>query len=238
MFDSQKLSFDKFLLGYKHGIYIFSEDSCHICHEYKKTIQHINNANLYFVDVNTELQKKAIYQLTDRNAFPQTACFKDNELQYVRLGQLFDLQLEEIWTSLNEFGENPLSQSEIEDRIKKQKTRCKLAFYVLPDNCNFQTRMKIHALGNKLNYLPLDVDMLAPTLSVEEREHMLDGNYLNAELVVYFNNESEKTSFTELGQLVTMKYTAKNKNVKFIVRSIENDLKEFYDNRDNTDNKD
>ena len=43
MFDSQKLNFDKFLLSYKHGIYIFTDDACHVCEDYKQSIEYINN---------------------------------------------------------------------------------------------------------------------------------------------------------------------------------------------------
>lgn len=218
MFDSQKLAFDTFALGYKHGIYVFTEDACHICQDYKATIEHINNANLYFVEVVTKEQKELVRALTDRIAFPLTACFKDNELQYVRVGQLFDLQLQEIFESLKEFGDKPLPPEEIQKRMKSYETRCKLTYYILPPNCDFKTRMALQEKAIKYNELPIDVDMLAPKLSLDEREHMLEGNYSYANLVVYMYDDTK--SFTDLGQRVLVKYTEHNKNNQFITRSI------------------
>lgn len=231
MLDSQKLSFDAFALGYKHGIYVFTEDACHICQDYKASIQHINNANLYFVEVNTDEQRALVREITDRIAFPMTVCFKDNEFEYVRVGQLFELQLQEIFESLKDFGDKPLPPEEIERRVKKFNTRCKLTYYVLPPNCDFKTRMALQERAIIHNELPIDVDMLAPKLSLDEREHLLEGNYMNASVVVYKYNDTN--TFTELGQRVLMNYTAKNKNAKFSIRLIDEELNNATDNSDN-----
>ena len=51
MFDSQKLAFENFVLGYKHGVYVFTKDGCRACEDYKKEIEWINNSYLYFVEV-------------------------------------------------------------------------------------------------------------------------------------------------------------------------------------------
>lgn len=224
MFESQKLSFDAFMLGYKHGIYIFTEDTCQICSDYKKTIEHINNAYLYFVEVNTKEQQDIVRKITDRQAFPMTACFKDNDLEYVRIGQLFDLQLEEIYASLKEFGDKPLTKDDIKARLTKQETRCKLTYYIISPMCDFKTRMKLIEHSIKHNELPIDVDMLAPKLSLDEREHLLEGNYSLAKLVVYKYDNTN--IFSELGQRVLINYTTKNKNANFVIRMIEDELKE------------
>lgn len=234
MFDSQKLPFDAFALGYKHGIYVFTEDSCHICQDYKATIEHIDNAYLYFVEVITEEQKALVRKLTDRVALPLTVCFKDNELEYVRVGQLFELQLQEIFESLKEFGDKPLSKEEIERRVKAINTRCKLTYYILPPGCDFKTRMAIQEKAIKHNELPIDIDMLAPKLSLDEREHMLAGNYVFADLVIYKYDDTN--TFSELGQRVLLNYNAKNKQAKFTIRMINEELKEDNNVRDNSDN--
>jgi hypothetical protein len=82
MFDSQKLSFEKFLLSYRHGIYIFTDDACHICQDYKQSIEYINNAYLYFVEVSLDSERKILAEMLERTVFPLTACFKDNKLKY------------------------------------------------------------------------------------------------------------------------------------------------------------
>ena len=93
MFDSQKLSFEKFVLNFKHGIYVLTSDACHICQDYKESISYINNANLYFVEVLTEQERDIVYEMTERSVLPLTVCYKDNKLKYVKAGQLFDTQL-------------------------------------------------------------------------------------------------------------------------------------------------
>ena len=121
MFDSQKINFDDWLLGYKHGTYIFTSDSCHLCQEYKKSIEYINNHYLYFVEVNTEQQKEVLSKTMRRSALPMTACYKDNNLQFVRLGQLFDLQMKEILEFLKDFPKEPLTKQEILEKIEDAK---------------------------------------------------------------------------------------------------------------------
>ncbi|MBR1611520.1 MAG: hypothetical protein IJ672_08595 [Methanobrevibacter sp.] len=84
MFDSQKLNFDKFLLSYKHGIYIFTDDACHVCEDYKQSIEYINNSYLYFVEVSLDSERKILADMLERTVFPLTVCFKDNKLKYVK----------------------------------------------------------------------------------------------------------------------------------------------------------
>ena len=120
MFDSQKISFQDFAIGYKHGIYVLTQDACEICHKYKQSIEHINNGNLYFVEVNTQRDRDLVYKMIQRAAFPMTCCYWDNELEYVRLGQLFELQLKEIYASLEKFGPKPLSELEKRNYLHQQ----------------------------------------------------------------------------------------------------------------------
>ncbi len=224
MFDSQKLTFEKFMLSYKHGIYVFTEDSCQICHDYKKTIEHINNANMYFVEVLDDHDRKAAYQMMQRAAFPMTACWKDNELQYVRLGQLFDLQLQEIYASLNEFGDTALPQEEIDRRIKAINTRCKLTYYILPPDCDQETRTKIMEKSVDNNEFAVDIDSVVPTLSFEQRVHLIEGNYAFAKLVIF--KDDNTNIYSDLGQAAIIGYTNTSKNTKFEIRKIKDVLGE------------
>lgn len=230
MLDSQKISFDEFLLGYKHGVYVITSDSCDICAKYKDTIEYINNAYLYFVDVVTKEQRDAVYKLTQRSAFPLTAVFWDNELDYVRLGQLFELQLTEIFESLKKYGDKPLSVEEKNRRLTALNSRCKLTYYVLPPNCDPDIKNRLFEKGYDFSELPIDVDSVCPGLPEDKRLHMLEGNFPFAKLVIY--KDKDTNIFTQFAQKTIMAYTGRAKSVEFVIRNIEETLNAA-DNSDN-----
>lgn len=225
MFDSQKLSFQKFILGYKHGIYVLTEDACHICQDYKESIKYINNANLYFVEVVTDEEEKLIEKLLQRSVFPLTACFKDNKLKYVKPGQLFDTQLEQIMADLKEFGDKPLSDDEIQKRLEKERTKCELAYYMFCNTIDNETKRKIVEIGIRYNELPIDVDSVAPALSLEEQEHIFEGQLPFAKLVIFKDGKSNM--FSKLSQKLMINAAAVNGDkMKFDVRNTDEVLKE------------
>ena len=233
MFDSQKLSFQKFFFSYKHGIYVLTSDACHICQDYKESISYINNANLYFVEVITDEEEKLVDKLLQRTVLPLTACFKDNKLKYVKPGQLFDTQLEQIMSDLKEFGDKPLSDIEIQKRIEKEKSKCELAYYMFCNTIDSDTKKKIIAKGIKYNELPIDVDTVAPELSLEEQEHLFEGQLPFAKLVIFKDGKSNM--FSKLAQkLMIVAAATKGEEMKFDSRNTEEVLKE-QDDRDNTD---
>lgn len=222
MLESQKLSFQEFMLGYKHGIYVLTSDTCDICHKYKKTIEHINNANLYFVDVVTREEMDYAYKLLQRGSFPLTACFWENQLEYVRLGQLFDLQLEEIFASLKKFGDKPLTKEEKEQRLKAIRTRCELSYYVFPPDITDDKREILLNKAIDNNELPIDIERICPTLEPDKRFHLFEGNLPFAKLVIY---KDENTNiFNPFAQRVIMAYTTRVKDAKFIIRKVEDEL--------------
>lgn len=224
MFDSQKLAFDKFLLSYKHGIYIFSDDTCHICQDYKQSIEYINNAYLYFVEVSLDSERKILAEMLERTVFPLTACFKDNKLKYVKPGQLFDSQLEPIFEDLKEFGDNPLSEKEIAERIKKEKTKCQLTYYIFSPGISNEDKEKVMSKAIEFNELPLDIDTVGTLLTLDQREHMLEGQMPFSKLVIIKDNKSN--IFSTLAQKILIDYAAiKGPEAKFEVRFIENVLK-------------
>lgn len=223
MFDSQKLSFEKFILGYKHGIYIFTEDTCHICQEYKDSISHINNANLYFVEVSLDSERKIVDQLLGRSVFPLTACFKDNKLSYVKAGQLFETQLEGIFVDLKKFGEKPLSPEEIQNRLKKEETKCVLTYYVFSNGVNADERKQIIERSIKYNELPIDVDSLPENLTLEDKYHLLEYTLSLAKLVIFKSNKSQM--FSTIGQKIIIEYNnAHGSETKFEIRNISDIL--------------
>lgn len=224
MFDSQKLAFDKFLLSYKHGIYIFSDDTCHICQDYKQSIEYINNAYLYFVEVSLDSERKILAEMLERTVFPLTACFKDNKLKYVKPGQLFDSQLEPIFEDLKEFGDNPLSEKEIAERIKKEKTKCQLTYYIFSPGISNEDKEKVMSKAIEFNELPLDIDTVGTLLTLDQREHMLEGQMPFSKLVII--KDSKSNIFSTLAQKILIDYAAiKGPEAKFEVRLIENVLK-------------
>jgi len=224
MFDSQKLAFDKFLLSYKHGIYIFTDDACHICQDYKQSIEYINNAYLYFVEVSTDSERKILADMLERTIFPLTVCFKDNKLKYIKPGQLFDTQLEPIFEDLKEFGDNPLSDAEIAERIQKEKTKCQLTYYIFSPSISDEDKEKVMSKAIEFNELPLDIDTVGTLLTLDQREHMLEGQMPFSKLVIIKDNKSN--IFSSLAQKILIDYAAvKGPETKFEVRLIENILK-------------
>ena len=225
MFDSQKLSFEKFLLSYRHGIYIFTDDACHICQDYKESISYINNAYLYFVEVSTESERNILSEILERSVFPLTACFKDNKLKYVKPGQLFDTQLKQIFEDLKEFGDNPLTEEEISERIQKEKTKCQLTYYIFAPSISNKDKEKIMSKAIDYNELPLDIDSVGILLSLEQREHMLEGQMPFSKLVIIKDNKSN--IFSNLAQKILIDYAAiKGQETSFEVRLIDEILKE------------
>lgn len=219
MFDSQKLSVSKFINSYKHGIYVFLDDACSICQEYKESIEYINNAYLYFVEVSVESQREQIRKLLDRTVFPITACFKDNKLKYVKPGQLFELQLEEIFKDLKAFGDKPLDKEEIERRLKKEQTRCILSYYIFAPTITDEDKKLVMEKAIDYNELPIDIDTVFPNFDMDKREHILEGELEHVKLIII---KDENTNiFTPFAQKITINYTAINgNNAKFEVRNL------------------
>lgn len=220
MFDSQKLPFNSFISGYKHGIYVFTDDACHVCQDYKESIAYINNAYLYFVEVNIESEREQLSKLLDRSVFPLTACFKDNKLKYVRPGQLFDKQLEEIFADLKIFGDNPLSQDEIERRLEKERTKCILSYYIFSPTISIEDKQKVMEKAIQYNELPIDVDSLIPSLNNEQRLHLLEGQMPEAKLIII--KDGKTNIFSNFSQKIAINYTAINGNdAKFEIRNLD-----------------
>ena len=233
MFDSQKLNFEKFLLSFRHGIYVFTDDACHICQDYKKSISYINNANLYFVEVVTEQEKDIVNEMLDRSVFPLTACFKDNKLVYVKAGQLFDTQLEQIMSDLKEFGDKPLSDEEITKRIEKEKTKCKLAYYMFTNTVKPEVKKAIISKSIEFNELPIDIDSIAPELDLDKQEHLFEGQLPFAKLVIFKDGVSNM--FSNLANRIMIAAAAiKGESMSFDVRMI-NDILGNSDAGNNTD---
>ena len=98
-----QLNFDAFYnMKIKHGVFIFVNDVCQICEDYKKEIGDIETNSLYFVECILQKEKDAVYELTGHIGMPQTAIFKRNKLDSVYLGMLFEDQLNPIYQTMKE----------------------------------------------------------------------------------------------------------------------------------------
>ncbi len=185
MFDSQKISFDSFLTGYKHGVYVITRDACEVCQQYKQDIEYVNNRYLYFVEAKTEEQMRVARRIHDRQAFPITAGWKDNQLVFVRLGELFGSDFTEVLEWLKQFGEAPLSETELKERIEKFNAKCELSFYIFPDDMEKGERNKYISTAYDRHELPVDVDTICPMLELSKRVNMILSYNARANYILY-----------------------------------------------------
>ncbi|MBR1611521.1 MAG: hypothetical protein IJ672_08600 [Methanobrevibacter sp.] len=83
------------------------------------------------------------------------------------------------------------------------------------------------------NELPLDIDTVAPTLTLQQREHMLEGQLPFSKLVLIKDNKTN--IFTNLAQKILIDYAAvKGPEARFEVRMLDTILQGNTDDRNNT----
>ena len=221
MFDSQKLSFENFVMGYKHGVYIFTSDSCRVCQDYKRDIEWINNCFLYFVDVNTEEEKSILAKIIDRTALPATVAYLDNEIKFIRMGEVFEADWIEFDQFLKQFPDKPLPREEIQRRIDKQKNRCLLTYYIFPQDISEEKRTELMNKSHEYNELPIDIDRLCIGVDKKERERMLEGSYHFAKLILWKDPNANVANYSPFANDILIGYTNVNQEIKFIQRDIE-----------------
>lgn len=216
MLDEQKLAFDRFIAGYKHGVYVFISDSCAICRDYFNEIKHINNKNLYFVEVTTNQQKEVLHKVLGRMGTPQTAGFRDNKMEWCRAGQLFETQMPIVYDFLKQFPSEPLTLEEIHERIKIKENARKITLYIVPPEIDKDTLNKIKDKAYEYKELPFIVDEVTPSRSLNEKKEMLDGLFDQFKLVIW---KGDSNIYSPLSQYVLLTYT-QQKDAKFDVRKI------------------
>lgn len=221
MFDSQKISFENFVLGYKHGVYLFTSDSCRVCQDYKHDIEWINNCYLYFVEVNTEEEKSILAKIIDRTALPATVAYLDNEIKFIQMGHVFEADWVKFNYFLKQFPDKPLPMDEIQRRIEKQKNRCILTYYIFPQDISADKRTKIINKAHEYNELPIDVDSFCVDVEKKERERMLEGSYHFAKLVLWKDPNSTVSNYSPFANDILIGYTNANQEIKFIQRNLE-----------------
>lgn len=200
MLDNMKMSAENFILGLKHGVYVFVSDSCDYCKTYAESLKYVENCHLHVVECLTESDKSAIYQITGKSALPITAAWIDNEPQWTALGQLFfeeedsDEPDENEWT-LNKvakylketFGDKPLTNAEIVEKLAKVKKHCYPAYYIFPPNTPAEIKQAALEKAFEYNELPYDVDVIDNLKCITEKDKdiMLKSNVTLFKLVIF-----------------------------------------------------
>jgi hypothetical protein len=186
MLDSQKMGAHEFIVGFKHGLYVCVSDTCQLCMDYKQDLKTVDSHHLMLVEVSTDEQKKAIYQIAGRTAFPITMGFWKNELKFVKLGQLFGEDLSSALKFLERFPKDPFTPEELAMLQKDVYKRCKLAYYVFPPGTGKEARMAALNAAFEHDELPMDVDK-QPGLpdGPDDRVKALSGMLAHAKLVIF-----------------------------------------------------
>ena len=219
-----KMSAEKFILGLKHGVYVFVSDSCEFCTEYAKSLEMVENCHLHIVECATEADKSAIYQMTGRSVLPLTTAWYDNEIQWVAPGQLFyeeegsDPPAPEDWTInkvikyLKEtFGDKPLTPEEVVERLSMIKKYCSPTYYVFPPNTPTAAKRLAFEKAFEHNEMPVDVDSIISIekLSDTNKYIMLKSNYAYFKLVIF---DITKTSvYSDVANKLISDYLNPNK---------------------------
>lgn len=217
------MSAKQFVLGLKHGVYVFVSDSCEFCKDYAESLKYIENCNLHIVECATDTDKSTVYQITGRSVLPITAAWYDNELQWVALGQLYSEEegadpLQEGEWSINKvvkylqetFGDKPLTREEIEEKTEACSKHCVPTYYVFPPNTSITAKRLAIEQAFKYNELPFDVDTVSSieNLSDKDRYIMLKSNIATFKLVVF---DVAKTSvYSDLANRLLADYMNSN----------------------------
>lgn len=222
MFDSQKLNFESWLNGYKHGVYVFTTDTCSYCQKLKKEIEYINNHYLYFVEVSLQAEKDILYKKTGRVSLPMTVFYKDGDMKEAILGKLHEHQIQKVLDFLKPFGDAPLPPDVVAKRMEELKTACRFTYYIFTQTTTDEQRKAIIEKAIKHNEFPIDVANSFSSMSLEDRFHLLSGEIKNVNLVIYKDGKSNL--FSDLCQKVLMEYMNKKDNAEFEVRNIDEEL--------------
>lgn len=213
MFDSIKMSAESFMLGLKHGVYVFVSDACEFCHSYQESLKYIDNANLHIVECTLDSDKSAIYQITGKGALPITASFIDGDMQWATLGELYELSDdEEDWTLTklakyldDTFGKAPLTPEEITQKLEMLKQHCSYAFYIFPPNTSAEVKQRILSKAFEHGELPIDIDMIdSLAIDRKQKEIMITSNVAITKLVIF--NINTTTTYSDLAKFVISAY--------------------------------
>lgn len=232
MLDNMKMSAEHFVLGLKHGVYVFVSDSCEYCTAYADSLKFVENCHLHIVECITDADKQAVYQITGKGSLPVTAAFIDNEMQWAALGQLYtqdegDDPIDDTTWTINKvvkylqdtYGDKPLTNEEIVEKLARIKKHCVLAYYVFPPNTSAEIKQKQFNLAFEHNEVPIDVDSINMlSLSEKDKETMLKSNLMLIKLVIFDIEKTEK--YSDLANCLIVDYVSDRKTAPFEMRSL------------------
>ena len=185
----------------------------------------MGRTQVYFVDVITEQQKDVLAKMLRRSALPMTACYKDNNLSFVRLGQLFDTQMKEIMDFLKPFGDKPLTKADITKRLEEAANACKLTFYIFTQTTTSEEKQNIINKCYEYHELPIDVDSIGTQLDKDTRIKIFKSQFPFAKLVIFKDGKSNAMSSFGQAFLLEFANMRNNANPNFEVRMIPEVLK-------------
>lgn len=208
----QKISAQSFILGYKHGLYVFVSDSCQFCVDYKKDIERIDSPYLYIVEVVTDDEKKVIWDLLDRIGFPLTAGCLDNEIKFVERGQRFGNDFTELVKFLEEcFPKTAMTEDE---RLKRQKAASKefkTALYVFPPEYSEDSRKAALNTAKCYDELAIDIDT-HPGLPDDPTTKVRVLSKFGRKIVIF--DVFETNEYSDTANLLMQKFTEDMKYAK------------------------
>ena len=175
---------------------------------------------MYFVEVNTEEEKSILAKIIDRTALPATVAYLDNEIKFIRMGEVFEADWIEFDQFLKQFPDKPLPKDEIQRRIEKQKNRCLLTYYIFPQDISEDKRNELMNKANTYNELPIDVDRFCVGVNNKERERMLEGSYHFAKLILWKDPNAKVSNYSPFANDIILGYTNANQSIKFIQRDV------------------
>lgn len=188
MLEKQKLTPESFILGFKHGLYIITNDTCHLCEDYKKEIADVNSCYLYFVEAALQADRRAIWDIVGRVGFPITAGFWKDELKFVKLGILYGADRVRAFKFLEKFPSSPLDPEELEKLRKSAHKKCKLSFYIFPQGTPEEARIRAKNESYEHDELPIDPDEAAKGLDgvpLEEKMRLFTGVLGISKLIIF-----------------------------------------------------
>ena len=159
MFDDQKMSARDFVLGLRHGVYVFVADACEFCRDYRKDIEKIDNHYLKIVEVSTDDDKKVVWAMLDRVGFPLTAGYWENELKFVERGQRFGNDFNKIVKFLERFPKEPMTPDQLAKLKKDVSKQFYLSLYVFLPDTPISARNSALCAANRYDEVAIDVDM-------------------------------------------------------------------------------
>ena len=205
----KKISFESFITGFRHGVYVFVNDSCQACNDYAKTLEKIDSEYLFIVECILDSEKEIIKNMVNKMVFPLTVTIDKYEIIAVEPGILFEKQLEDIFNVLDYFKKNKISDENIKLLSARYNNKCKTIFYICPKYYEKEEKIILDKL-KEMKLIGLNYNSFNISLS----SNILFDIIENMEIIIFKNKERKLYSTLNLEIITTMK--DRNKKMKII----------------------